>query len=84
MKLSKFNKLCKKWEVNPSAMREKLQEITLTSNLKEVNKQVFISCLYLNAPSLFYCKDGGDGVIEYQDRELIKKLINATNKLRGA
>ena len=87
MKPSKFNKLCKKWEVNPNAMEDKLKDMLLQKEInikKDISDEIFISCLYIYAPELFYCRYAGNDIVEYQNPALIKKLTYATNKLRGA
>jgi len=84
MKPSKFNKLCKKWEVNPEAVKEKLQDMFIDDdlNVECVSEQAFISCLYVYAPELFFNRCGGADVVEYQNPTLIKKLVKETNNIR--
>lgn len=74
MKKSEFKNICKEFNVIPKAVKNCLKAEDL--KVKDASEYEVIKHIYVNAPTLMFSRDTGDGSVEYQDKDNAQKLLD--------
>lgn len=73
MKKAKLTQIATNYGVNTEALKQTLKADGIerkTATLKDV-----LECIFVNAPALMYCRQDGNGGVEYADSTICKRLI---------
>jgi len=82
MKKSVLRQIAADCGVNYKALKEQLQADGI--NRKTATARDIYECIYLNAQSLLYCRRCGDGMVEYADPTICRKLIECIKAVKNA
>jgi len=75
MKKTDLKQIANDCGANYQALKEQLKADGIdrkTATAKDV-----LECIFVNAPALLYCRQSGDGMVEYADPMICQKLITA-------
>jgi len=75
-----FISLCKQYGANPRAVNDYLK--TDGKSRKKATELEILDCMYVYCTDLFYCRNDGNGTVEYLDFEKVRNLVDDASKLR--